>query len=786
MPVYLCKPGWGTAEPWKHGVSVFAHPFPAKDETTARSDLHSGVDDSAAPMSAQNRSSTTNAQSGSANRSFYTRPVPSFSAQRPEEFCTPIRRVRHSEVVLVDEVSVHYSKYWLRLRWPGSRGGVAGYILLGGTNSVPNDRAQEWKDKLKGAVGGIECYNQTVGNHLGSSGDLNGANEEGENHMFLDNANFDFVFSHCTLTTRTADDENDVNDKDEYEDNLNDSDNESMQGDSILRRGGSSGSPHFAPRCESTGIYFPSTTTMELLALYDDGVESAPSVASIAGEDGTDDDGESGEPVFCRICREGLHDVEYHYEMEGQEASINVNNSAHDAAVINAQGRRKTRDVSTSGHSDNASQRASIPPISAQQTNHPYAANPLMAPCECSGSMAFVHYLCIEQWRCRSNHPGAKNGLNCETCNTSYTLPPPASRPDVNEEEDFLEAMAPHVLAALRRPHPVWQIGAAVVRRKWLRPIAPVLMSPIVALYCRARRTLKKRGVSRRRWACSLCRRRARWKCVRCLRSYYCSRQCQNVSWHIVHKHVCYKPVRFWSSVVVYCLAFVYFLPGVLSYPLMYDLGLSFLWLSFVVTGVIGGGIATIMKKQMGVDIRGRGLEALVVISTFWLASICWGLVWAFFGESNGCKGVLNYNVLFGETEPMETSQIDKEDYGPKLGLIPSIVSVFVLRPAKKSLSQIDSFLWKLGPFITKWICQADDGLVEEDGVSEQTCLELTSRSNPNFLATESSGNRVSDVNTVAAFWTMAIFMHFMSYATKRMDRIRRAAAARQPRPHQD
>ena len=119
-------------------------------------------------------------------------------------------------------------------------------------------------------------------------------------------------------------------------------------------------------------------------------------------------------------------------------------------------------------------------------------------------------------------------------------------------EDDWLDAMPPHVLAALRRPHPAWQLGAAMVRRRWLRPIVPVIVSPLVALYCKARRTLKKRGVSRRRWACSLCRRRARWKCVRCLRSYYCSRQCQNVSWHVVHKHVCYKPVRFWWSVAVY------------------------------------------------------------------------------------------------------------------------------------------------------------------------------------------------------------------------------------------
>lgn len=79
----------------------------------------------------------------------------------------PIRRLRHSEVVLVDEVSVHYNKYWMRLLWPGTRGGVAGYIVLSGTNSnnVPNDRdrVREWKERLRGAVGGIEMEGLEVG-----------------------------------------------------------------------------------------------------------------------------------------------------------------------------------------------------------------------------------------------------------------------------------------------------------------------------------------------------------------------------------------------------------------------------------------------------------------------------------------------------------------------------------------------------------------------------------------------------------------------------------------------
>lgn len=346
--------------------------------------------------------------------------------------------------------------------------------------------------------------------------------------------------------------------------------------------------------------------------------------------------------MFCRICREGLHDVNYDLERSQQpaaaadvgsdaeggprqqaEAGGNAANNVvarHDsdasaattnstAAVAGGRGggragdRRSDSSISTEqqgespaggGNGDDGDVRSSSfsPSSSAQAhlTNlppvllhHPTAENPLLAPCDCTGSMAFVHYLCIEQWRCRSRHPGARNGLNCETCGAEYTLPPPPSRPashhdlglmmmggpngagNIVVEDDWLDAMPPHVLAALRRPHPAWQLGAAVVRRRWLRPVVPVVVSPLVALYCRARRTLKKRGVSRRRWACSLCRRRARWKCVRCLRSYYCSRQCQNVSWHIVHKHVCYKPVRFWWSVVVYTVGIFMTVPKLLE-----------------------------------------------------------------------------------------------------------------------------------------------------------------------------------------------------------------------------
>ena len=42
-----------------------------------------------------------------------------------------VRRVRHSEVVLVDDTCIAFGRYWLRLRWPGHKGGFAGYIALG-------------------------------------------------------------------------------------------------------------------------------------------------------------------------------------------------------------------------------------------------------------------------------------------------------------------------------------------------------------------------------------------------------------------------------------------------------------------------------------------------------------------------------------------------------------------------------------------------------------------------------------------------------------------------------
>lgn len=76
--------------------------------------------------------------------------------------------------------------------------------------------------------------------------------------------------------------------------------------------------------CSSTNIHYPTSGAMKLLQSYDDGLNSNDnddSGGGSGGGGGIDDNNndeilvslETGEPVFCRICREGLHDVNTDY-----------------------------------------------------------------------------------------------------------------------------------------------------------------------------------------------------------------------------------------------------------------------------------------------------------------------------------------------------------------------------------------------------------------------------------------------------------------------------------------
>lgn len=522
-------------------------------------------------------------------------------------------------------------------------------------------------------------------------------------------------------------------------------------------------------RCLRTGLIFHASVAMKLLSMYDDGLSPPVSSAPLPSE-----------AVFCRICREGLHD-----DADDEQPSPAMENDVDDggrrgpsSSPTGSTGNSRDGDDDMDDPADYREPVESAPsailskgPVQPHPVYHPNshaAENPMLSPCECSGSMAFVHYLCVEQWRCRSRHPEARQGLNCETCGKPYALPPPSARPASvlhMENEDWLDAMPPHVMAALRQPHIWWQIGAAIVRRRWLRPLAPVVMSPVVALYCRARRLLKKKGVARRRWACSLCRRRARWKCVRCLRSYYCSRQCQNVSWHIVHKHVCYKPSRWAWSMIVYGMAALLVFPGILRDPMMYDLGLGSIPLSFYVMAILGGGVATTLKKSAGLDLRGRTFEMIVLLSTLGMVLVLWGLIGAFFGNPSSCYGVLgNYQLSEGDHLFFFLKQLQR----------------FFLEPAQNWFLMWDRLCLNSAPWVRKIVCMQD-----QDG----GCFEHLYKADADFLlANEGSGRCASDMLLVSWLLHAAGLVAGGNHLLKRRERHRRAARrpGREVRLHQD
>ena len=537
--------------------------------------------------------------------------------------------------------------------------------------------------------------------------------------------------------------------------------------------------------CRRTGLAFQSSDALKLLAVYDDGVLPSTALPPFPTE-----------PVFCRICREGLHDdadEEQPAAAQDEDPTVSRQTSRLDSQedvmiMVGDDGDDPTEPVAADPVVDQRLTQGPVQPHPSYSPNTDALQNPILAPCECAGSMAFVHYLCVEQWRCRSRHPEAANGLNCETCGTAYSLPPPSERPvPVPEQEDWLDAMPPHVMQALRQPHIWWQIGAAIVRRRWLRPVAPVLMSPAVALYCRARRLLKKRGVARRRWACSLCRRRARWKCVRCLRSYYCSRQCQNVSWHIIHKHVCYKPMRFWWSVVVYGALTLLLFPGILRDPLMYDIGFCLVPASFVIMGVLGGGVATLVKKFAGVDVRGRLMEFAVLTFTLWLSVVSWGLVKGFFGDTNACYGTLG------------GYQVTAEDLSSTFVLSPTFVlrglRTVLLQPAQTIYLALDhGFRNRTPSLVQAALCTkaAGGGGGNETAAAVVGCFEHLPHANADFVLQEEDGARCAgDVLLLSALYVVAVVTYFGSAMWKRQRRRRQPrGAARVPQEvvhlHQD
>lgn len=742
MPVYICQAGANSSEPWRHGLQVYAAPFQLMDLPSG--EPRDGHNQNICTVAPQMMSTSGIADQAQGNNGTQP-PVQQF---QPQQFFTannsysnnstareqqhleslkfglPVRRIRHAEVVLVDDVCIAYDRHWLRLRWPGRKGGFAGYVALGKVNETGVTKQALEMLQAKASAGETE--------------DMDYASAQRDD--------FTTILRPSGGGRESADGIEEKEEREEETDEDGNRDDDLQDNASAL-----SSEPHesISAFCLRTGIEFPSSGYMKLMAVYDDGLSPAVSSSPIPTE-----------PIFCRICREGIHD-----DADDEPSAVAGGNDEGETVE------KKEADESFPSDNDDGfdgydSEGLEIPdkkgpvhPHPVYRPNSTAMENPLISPCECSGSMAFVHYLCVEQWRCRSRHPKARRGLNCETCGSVYALPPPSSRQVDNE--DWLEAMPPHVINALRNPHIWWQIGAAIVRRRWLRPIAPVIISPIVALYCTARRLLKKKGVARRRWACSLCRRRARWKCVRCLRSYYCSRQCQNVSWHIIHKHVCYKSSRWCMSILVYGIATLLAFPGILRDPLVYDIGISFIPISFYIMAILGGGIATALKKSIGLDLRGRTFEVVVILLTIGMVLVSWGLLAAFFGDSSRCYGVLGSQSL-SENEQLYQFLLR--------------IQRALLEPAKNWFLMLDRAAFSSGAWSRKIMCMPGQ---------ESTCFEHSHKADSDFLFDEVNGGRCSmDMVLVSSLMQGAALVACGNHYWKRRERQRRAA--RRPRRHQD
>jgi hypothetical protein len=178
---------------------------------------------------------------------------------------------------------------------------------------------------------------------------------------------------------------------------------------------------------------------------------------------------------------------------------------------------------------------------------------------------------------------------------------------------------------------------------------------------------------------------------------------------------------------------------------------------------VIGGGLGLLSKKAAGVDIRGRFLEVVVVLSTLVLSVASWGLVQGFFGSPDKCYGVM------GDLRVTEVN-------------VPQLirfVSSSVLQPAQRIYAWLDS-LPLHSKLLTRALCSR-----EIDGC-------FAHLPGLDFFLEENDGQACAgDLFFVTGLHIFAYFVFLGTTAWKHHDRLRRQGGHRNvhqgaARPHQD
>jgi hypothetical protein len=183
MPVYLCCPGKNKNEPWNHFIQVYAAPFELiKQKSSSESVSNVAMMSMSMTMSMtmtmtdmnnnnnNNNESTTVTTSPNENTITNENPEVDLQVSRNNRSAVQqqqqlqqqqllqqfeiqkqqsIRRIRHSEIIIVDDVCIAYNLYWLRIRWPGKNSTCtstgtnhfAGYIAMEATKQWPPSKS---------------------------------------------------------------------------------------------------------------------------------------------------------------------------------------------------------------------------------------------------------------------------------------------------------------------------------------------------------------------------------------------------------------------------------------------------------------------------------------------------------------------------------------------------------------------------------------------------------------------------------------------------------------------
>ena len=217
---------------------------------------------------------------------------------------------------------------------------------------------------------------------------------------------------------------------------------------------------------------------------------------------------------------------------------------------------------------------------------------------------------------------------------------------------------------------------------------------------------------------------------------------------------------------MVYAALGLYLFPGVLTDPLVYDMGVAFLPVSFYVMGILAGGVATVMKKGVGLDLRGRMLEIVVVVMTLWLFQVTWGVVWAFFGDASMCMGLLG-------TSSSEEVQ--------KTPMLLQILRQGLFRPAQAWVLFWDRLSLQTPPLVRKSLCRRP----LEDLNNSTTCFPHV----PHVDFFQEEPKCASDMELVGSLWVLAGAVLVATTFWKKHERRARArvrAARRGRHLHED